>query len=207
MTDALKETIDILQDRYEAGEPRIRRPGLVFVTLPGGRAVEAVTWMRDRAGFTNLVMISCVDRIEDGLFELVYLLNDPVEMTDIGICVEIGRDEAVMESMHHLWAGVRVYQRELREMYGIDFPGSPGVDEPMILEGWDDIPPMRRDFDTLEYAERTYYPREGRSTRDPATEMAERSYPLDAEVKRGIRDLARSGYGEGKSARNEEEER
>jgi NADH-quinone oxidoreductase subunit C len=154
--------------------------------------------MRDHGGFTHLVMISCVDRIERGVFELIYLLNDPVDMVDVGICVEIGRDEPVMESMHHLWAGVRVYQRELREMFGIDFPGSPGVDEPMILEGWDDIPPMRREFDTLEYSERTYYPREGRSTSDPATEMEERSYPLEADVKRGIKDLTRSGYGEKK---------
>ena len=192
----METILKILKDRFDASEPHARRADLSFVTVPGTRAVEAVTWMRDQGEFTHLVMISCVDRIEDGVFELVYLLNDPVAYLDIGICVEIGRDEPVMESMHHLWAVVRVYQRELHEMFGIDFPGSPGVDEPMILEGWDDIPPMRRDFDTLEYAERTYYPREGRSTSDPATEMEKRSYPLDAGVKRGIKDLARSGYGE-----------
>ena len=192
----MDEILKILRDRFEAEEPRIRRADLRFVTVPGNRAVEAVTWMRDHGEFTHLVMISCVDRIEEGVFELVYLLNDPVSFLDIGICVEIGRDNAQMESIHHLWAGARVYQREMREMFGIDFPGSPGVDEPMILEGWDDIPPMRRDFDTLEYAERTYYPREGRSTSDPATEMEERSYPLEADVKRGIKDLTRSGYGD-----------
>jgi NADH-quinone oxidoreductase subunit C len=200
----MEEILNMLADRFGASPPRVRRADLVFVTVPSDRAVEAVTWMRDHGEFTHLVMISCVDRIEDGVFELVYLLNDPVSFHDIGICVEIPRDEPVMESMHHLWGGVRVYQRELREMFGIDFPGSPGVDEPMILEGWDDIPPMRRDFDTLEYAERTYYPREGRSTSDPAAEMEERSYPLDAEVKRGIRDLARSGYGDKDSRKKDE---
>jgi NADH-quinone oxidoreductase subunit C len=192
----MEETLKILKERFEGKEPRERRPDLSFISVPRERAVEAVMWMRDHRGFTHLVMISCVDRIEDGVFELVYLLNDPVDRIDVGICVDIDRGAAVMESMHHLWAGVRVYQRELREMFGIDFPGSPGVEEPMILEGWDDIPPMRRDFDTLEYAERTYYPREGRSTRDPSAEMEERSYPLEADVKRGIRKLARSGYGD-----------
>ena len=191
----MEEILGIIAEKFEGTEPRVSKPGLAFVTVPGGHAVDAVTWMRDHGGFTHLVVISCVDRIERGVFELVYLLNDPVDMVDIGICVEIGREEPVMESMHHLWAGVRVFQRELREMYGIDFPGSPEVDEPMILEGWDDMPPMRRDFDTLEYCERTYYPREGRATSDPATEMEERSYPLDGKVKRGIKDLTRSGYG------------
>jgi len=192
----MEETLKIMMERFGAKEPRARRPDLSFISVPRERAVDAVMWMRDHRGFTHLVMISCVDRIEDGVFELVYLLNNPVERADVGICVEIDRGAAVMESMHRLWAGVRVYQRELREMFGIDFPGSPEVDEPMILEGWDDIPPMRRDFDTLEYAERTYYPREGRSTSDPAEEMERRSYPLEAEVKRGIKDLTRSGYGE-----------
>jgi NADH-quinone oxidoreductase subunit C len=192
----MEEILNILRDRFEASEPRVRRPDLSFITVPAERAVETVTWMRDHGEFTNLVVISCIDRIEDGLFELVYLLNDPVSLVDIGICVEIPRDEAVMESMHNLWAGVRVWQRELREMFGIDFPGSPDVEEPMILEGWEEMPPMRRDFDTKEYSERTFYPREGRSTADPAAEMAERSYPLEEKVKRGIRDLTRSGYGD-----------
>jgi len=53
---------------------------------------------------------------------------------------------------------------------------------------------MRRDFDTLAYAERTYYPREGRSTRDPAADTAERVYPTDEELRRGIADLARRTY-------------
>ncbi len=200
----MEKTLNILTERFDGRAPRVSRDDLAFISVPKKNAVEAVMWMRDHGGFTHLVMISCVDRIEDGVFELVYLLNSPGEKIDIGICVEISRDSAVMESMHHLWAGVRVYQREMHEMFGIDFPGSPGVEVPMILEGWDDIPPMRRDFDTLEYAERTYYPREGRFTSDPATEMEKRSYPLEADVKRGIRDLTRSGYGDSDSKTKDE---
>ena len=66
---------------------------------------------------------------------------------------------------------------EIKEMYGIDFPGSPRVDDSFLLEGWDDIPPMRRDFDTVKYSEETYFPREGRTTNDPGTYMKEKLYP------------------------------
>ena len=62
-------------------------------------------------------------------------------------------------------------------MYGIDFPESPGVNDSFILEGWDDIPPYRRDFDTMKYAEETFFPREGRTTNDPTEYMKKKLYP------------------------------
>jgi NADH-quinone oxidoreductase subunit C len=62
-------------------------------------------------------------------------------------------------------------------MFGINFPGSPDVDKPFILEGWEEIPPYRRDFDTKEYSEKTYFPRPGRETHDPAEYMKKKLYP------------------------------
>ncbi|MBN2781385.1 MAG: NADH-quinone oxidoreductase subunit C, partial [Candidatus Marinimicrobia bacterium] len=79
--------------------------------------------------------------------------------------------------IHHLWKQAATYQRELKEMFGIDFPGSPRIDEPFILEGWQDIPPYRRDFDTKKYSEETYFPRPGRTTHDPADYMKQKLYP------------------------------
>ena len=87
------------------------------------------------------------------------------------------RDEASMESIHDIWPTAMTYQRELREMFGIDFPGSPGVNDDFILEGWNDIPPYRRDFDTLKYSEEKYTHRAGRETKDPAEYMKEKLYP------------------------------
>ncbi len=37
------------------------------------------------------------------------------------------RDAASMDSIHDLWPTAATYQRELREMFGIDFPDSPRV--------------------------------------------------------------------------------
>ena len=89
----------------------------------------------------------------------------------------IDRDNAEMPSSHHLWKQIETYQRELREMYGINFPGSPNIEDNFILEGWDEIPPMRREFDTKKYSEKTFFPRDGRKTYDPATYMRDKLYP------------------------------
>ena len=86
----------------------------------------------------------------------------------------VSRENATMESAHTLWEQVKTYQREMKEMFGIDFPGSPGVDENFILEGWDDKPPYRRDFDTKKYAEDTFFPRPGRKRYDPEEYMKEK---------------------------------
>ena len=73
---------------------------------------------------------------------------------------------------------VRVrYQRELRELWGISFPGSPRLEEDFCLEGWDDIPPMRREFNTVEFCERTFVSRDGRATVNPREHMHEVIFP------------------------------
>jgi NADH-quinone oxidoreductase subunit C len=130
--------------------------------------------LKNELGFTHFVFMTAVDWMEEERFQLTYTLNHPEAKYDLGIRTYLSREAAQMDSAHHLWKQVATYQRELKEMYGIDFPGSPRVDEPFLLEGWDDIPPMRREFDTLKYAEETYFPRPGRETHDPATYMRDK---------------------------------
>jgi len=91
--------------------------------------------------------------------------------------VFLDREGAVGDTIHDLWPTAATYQRELKEMFGIDFPGSQRVDEEFILEGWTDMPPYRRDFDTLAYSQQTYAERGGRETHDPRTHMARKLTP------------------------------
>jgi len=166
-----------LRSRFELGEVTEQRADLWFVTVERDWLRPLLIHLRDREGFTHLVILTAVDWIEDGRFQLTYLLNNRVAGQDLGVRVMIDRDGASMESIHELWPTAATYQRELREMFGIDFPESPGVDEEFILEGWNDIPPYRRDFDTLRYAEENFSQRPGRETRDPAKHMKDELYP------------------------------
>lgn len=153
------------------------KPNQYFCTVDRARLVGCITHLRDMEGFKILILITPVDWIEEGLFQLTYLLNNPAQKIDLGVRTFIGRQGDPMESIHHLWGHAATFQREMKEMFGIDFPGSPRVDEPFLLEGWDDIPPMRREFDTKKYAEETYFPRPGRETHDPAQYMKQKLYP------------------------------
>ena len=129
----MKELIDKLNGVYKLTKVDCQRDNLVFITIDKEKVTDLVTDLKTREGFTHLVLLSCVDRIEEGLFQLTYLLNQPEKKFDIGVRAMIPRDDSVMVSIHHLWEQAATYQRELREMYGINFPGSPRVDENLSL--------------------------------------------------------------------------
>lgn len=156
-----------------------------YITCEKKDTVGLLTYLRDLEGFKHLVLLTAVDWLEDNKFQLTYLLNNPTLKVELGVKTFIERsvwpEESEMESAHHLWPAMKTYQRELHEMFGIDFPGSPEINDPLILEWWDDIPPYRRDFDTKEYSEKTYFPREGRSTNDPGNYMKEKLYAREGE--------------------------
>jgi len=166
-----------IQAKFKITEIEEQRKDLSFITILKEQAISLITYLRDIKEYKHLVLLTAVDWIDDNKFQLTYLLNNPEKKSDIGVKVLIERENPEMESIHHLWKQAKTYQRELHEMFGINFPGSPKVDEPFILEGWTDIPPYRRDFDTRKYSEETYFPRPGRSTNDPATYMKQKLYP------------------------------
>jgi len=167
-----------LQQHFSVSDFSQPQGNQAFVSISREQAVPLLTHLRDIHGFTHLVLITCVDWLEQSRFQLTYILHNHNSHSDLGVKVFIERDNPVMDSMHHLWEQVRVYQRELHEMFGIVFPGSPGLEEPMILESWTGPPPMRRDFDTLKYSQETYCHRP-RDEHQPEEHMKQKLYPED----------------------------
>ncbi len=166
-----------LKQRHHLGQLEPKRDGLAFVTVPRDHLRGLLLDLRDREGFTHLVLLTAVDWMEEGLFQLTYMLNNRALDRTLGIRVMLDREDPTGDSIHDLWPTAATYQRELREMFGIDFPGSPRLEEEFILEGWTDLPPYRRDFDSLAYSLQTYAERPGRVTHDPRDYMKSKLYP------------------------------
>lgn len=173
----MRDLIEKLTPRYSLGAPVYQRPDLTFVDVTRDELRPLLTELRDKEGFTHLVLLTAVDWLEEGRFQLTYMLNNREANQTLALRLYVDRENAVGDTIHDLWPTAATYQRELREMFGIDFPGSPRVDEEFILEGWTDMPPYRRDFDTLAYSQQTYVEREGRATNDPRDHMKQKMYP------------------------------
>jgi NADH-quinone oxidoreductase subunit C len=173
----MRDLYDRLKTRFALGALEERRDNLGFVTVAADDLRPLLQTLRDDHGFTHLVLLTAVDWLEEGQFQLTYLMANRTANTELGLMVMLDRDAPVGESIHDLWPTAETYQRELKEMFGIGFPGSPRVNDEFILEGWTDLPPYRRDFDTLAYSQQTYNDRPGRETSDPRTHMKQNLYP------------------------------
>ena len=122
---------------------------------------DFLQYIKNVLGYIHFVQLSCVDWIEENEFELVYIVWSPKDKITILTKVRVPRENAVAPNTDYIWRHINTFEREIREMFGIEFEGLVGARE-FILEDWDDKPPMRRDFDTLEYSQATYFDRPGR---------------------------------------------
>lgn len=163
-----------LRDRFPSVSSVRMRGGYLHVSCDARDAVSIILESRTVHGYVFLQLVSAVDWIEQGEFQITWILENPDQSALLLVSARYPRDGCSVPSLSGIWPAAVQFERELHEMYGIDFPGSPRLGEELILEDWDDIPPMRREFDTLEYSLRKFGERPGREGRDPRSFIGER---------------------------------
>ena len=136
-------------------DSKIQRQKRVILRTTKEHIESVLLYLKEKLGFLHLSHMSCVDWIEENRFEIVYILWNPEKKINVLVKIDIDRMNPVAPNIDYIWDQANTYEREMREMFGIQFEGLVAPKE-FILEDWDDIPPMRRDFDTLQYAARTY---------------------------------------------------
>ena len=164
--EKIKQSIN---EAFQSAKVKIQRQGRITVEFRAGILPAFASYLKEYMGFRHLVMMSCVDWLEENEFEIVYHLWSYEQKVHIMVKVRLDREKPVMQSISKLWDQAETYEREIKEMNGVDFEGHPGMRD-LILEDWDDIPPMRRDFHTVEYVNETYEWRKGREDKQDVRE-------------------------------------
>jgi len=123
---------------------------LYKVTVPIEQLESLLLRFLNEFGYITLDSINCRDDLEDGFFTITYCLETQNRDHIIMIQTSINRENASLPTMYTIWPQAEIMEREMHEMFGVDFPGHPTLID-FALEYWDNIPPMRRDFDTLKY--------------------------------------------------------
>ncbi len=123
---------------------------LYSVTIDFERLESLLLSFLNEFGYITLDSINCRDDLEDGFFTITYCLQTEERDHVVMIQTKIQRENASLPTMHTIWPQAEIMEREMHEMFGVDFPGHPTLID-FALEYWDNMPPLRRDFDTLEY--------------------------------------------------------
>lgn len=156
MTGELKEK---LAANFQGLETGGREDDRFAVKVEREAVMSLLSMLRDH-GYDHLHMVSCVDRIEKGVFEIVYLLSVYNKDNTFGdgfrevvqARTTVPRDNPSMVSVIPLFPVAEPYEREIHELFGVYFQGHPRL-TPLLLERDYEIPPFRKDFDTRAYVE------------------------------------------------------
>ncbi|MCX7653528.1 MAG: NADH-quinone oxidoreductase subunit C [Fervidobacterium sp.] len=111
-------------------------------------------------GYSHLSILTCVDWIEQKKFELVYILFNWSNGITFLVSTFIDRDKPIFYTVKDMWPTAEYYERDVHEFFGVEFEGNENCKKPMILELWNDLPPLRKDFDPLKYSKEHYPDRE-----------------------------------------------
>ncbi len=131
------------------------RSGRIRIETTKDKVGMIIKKLKDN-GYSHFVLLSCVDWIKEGKFELVYHMWSYEYREHVMISTKINRDGESMLSLRALFPQIETYEREIHEMFGVNFVGNPRLGE-FILEGWPHMPPMRKDFDTEKFVKDFYY--------------------------------------------------
>jgi NADH-quinone oxidoreductase subunit C len=108
---------------------------------------KVLRYAKDILGFEGLQCLSAVDYPKDKI-EVVYNLYDFKRKRHLAAKARVGRNapECAVPSVVELWSGADWLEREVLDLFGVQFPGHPNPTRLLLPEGWQGHP-LRKDYD------------------------------------------------------------
>lgn len=145
MNKNLEPVVKTIQDKFGAGCEEFRDEVHLFVKSE--QIVEALTLLRDEQGFELLSAYTAVDYYpsETPRFHLIYQLTSLVKNLSVQVRVAVNGSSPKVPTVTGVYASANWREREIFDMFGIEFEGHP--DPRRILMPEDHVGhPLRKDF-------------------------------------------------------------
>ena len=97
-----------------------------------------------------LLCLSCVDYEE--YFQLVYFLHSLEHEQTLVVKTDVPYDNPRLPSVSGVWLAAEWYEREARDLFGVEFEGNPDAAPLLLYEGYEGFP-GRKEFPFNEYRE------------------------------------------------------
>ena len=107
--------------------------------------VAAAKHLRDVAGFERLSAVTAVDWWpRDPRFEVVYLLHSVKKNARMRMVLRAKESDSI-ESVSRIWRGANWYEREVFDLFGVQFFNHPNLERIMMPVDWEGHP-LRKDY-------------------------------------------------------------
>ncbi len=153
------ELINDLKGRYNILNADVIRDTQIAVDLVNGDVHSVLAYLKSQ-GWRQLSILTNIDWIDEGKYQLVYIIFNWDNPIWVQVRTKIDRDNAKFPTITSVYPGAKYYERDVHEFFGVEFDGNPEALQQLFLEGWDDIPPLRKDFDAKAYSDKKYSKRE-----------------------------------------------
>ena len=110
--------------------------------------LDAMTLLRDdsQLRFNLLCDVTCVDWYpSEPRFEVVYELRSIPRNKRVRVKVKLTSDDARISSVINVWPSSNFFEREVFDLFGVNFEGHPYLRRIMMPEDWEGHP-MRKDY-------------------------------------------------------------
>jgi NADH-quinone oxidoreductase subunit C/D len=134
-----------LESIFPGKVTRDQRPGYGGYLVRVEDLTEIARTLRDEHGYDFLSSVTAVDYLADGFFELVYFLYKYTGGPSLQIKVQIPRENPVAPSLTPLYGGADLQEREIYDLFGVQFTGHPDLRRLFLWEGFDGHP-LRKDW-------------------------------------------------------------
>jgi len=95
--------------------------------------------------FDYLFCLTCVDFKTH--LTMVYHLTSTTHRHTIVIKSKLDRNKPEIETASHIWRTAEFHEREVYELYGVNFLNHPDLRLLILPDGWEGRNPMRKDYE------------------------------------------------------------
>ena len=146
----------VVETGLEAKFPEIVTPdtrkGYEGYLVKAKNLIEVATYLRDEMDYDLLSSVTAVDYQPDGILEVVYHVFQTTGGPGLVYKVQVPRDQPVVASLVPVYAGADFQEREVWDMYGIQFEGHPDLRRILMWDGFAGFP-LRKDFQEAYFEE------------------------------------------------------
>lgn len=145
MIERLQPVIDALKKEFDGRVEEFRGEAHVFVEARD--IVAALARLRDAQGFELLSAMTAVDYWpqESPRFHVIYQMSSLARNLTVQLRVPVPADHPHVPTASGVYATANWREREVMDMFGIEFEGHPDPRRILMPEDWNGHP-LRRDY-------------------------------------------------------------